>query len=253
MDTYLCQCTVVEVSVFSIQRNAWSSVVHAMRQLRSLLAGHDPLRAVFLPVVVRPQVLVIMAEKDQKERYVAPCRKLRIFRSCSSSLVVDFSCRGAEADSHGLDLFSRTIETPQLLLSTLIDVPVAQVVQGRRFFAVVQRPVPMVQPVRWTRCSMSLLLWVVQFVYFPVVAQRAAVARGYGGRCPCCAGRVPARCWARHMPTVQTMQTFVEVPQSQFLHGYGRLCDHAATLGSQVLFLDKVDDTRCCSTTGAWD
>ena len=55
------------------------------------------------------------------------------------------------------------------------------------------------------------------------------VARGYGGRCPCCAGRVPARCWTRHMPMVQTLQTFVEVPQSQFLHGYGRPCDCAAT------------------------
>ena len=31
------------------------------------------------------------------------------------------------------------------------------------------------------------------------------------------------------MPTVQTVQTVVEVPQSQFLHGCGRGRDHAAT------------------------
>ena len=47
-------------------------------------AGIAP-RAVFLPVIVRPQMLVIMAGMDQKERYVAPCRKLWIFRGCCSS------------------------------------------------------------------------------------------------------------------------------------------------------------------------
>ena len=35
-------------------------------------------------------MLPIMACMDQKERHVVPCRKLRIFRSCCSSLVVDF-------------------------------------------------------------------------------------------------------------------------------------------------------------------
>ena len=36
-------------------------------------------------VVVRRQMLVIMAGTDQQERFEAPSRKLRIFRSCSSS------------------------------------------------------------------------------------------------------------------------------------------------------------------------
>ena len=42
-------------------------------------------------------------------------QKLRIFRSCSSSQVVDISCCGAEADSHGLAV-QQTIEILQLLL-----------------------------------------------------------------------------------------------------------------------------------------
>ena len=47
-------------------------------------ARDDALHAVF-PVVVRPQMLVIMAGMDPQERLVAPCRKLRIFRSCRTS------------------------------------------------------------------------------------------------------------------------------------------------------------------------
>ena len=41
-------------------------------------------------VVLRPLMLVITACMDQKECFVWPCRKLRIFRSCSSSQVVQF-------------------------------------------------------------------------------------------------------------------------------------------------------------------
>ena len=77
--------------------------------------GYAAPRAVFLPVVLRPQMLVITAGMDQKECYVSPCRKLRIFRSCSSSQVVDLSCCGAEVDSHGLAV-QQTVEILQLLL-----------------------------------------------------------------------------------------------------------------------------------------
>ena len=56
--------------------------------------------AVFPPFVGRSHLLGIMDVMDQKERYVAPCRKLRIFRSCSSSRSL-ISCRDAEAHPHG--------------------------------------------------------------------------------------------------------------------------------------------------------
>ena len=44
-------------------------------------------------------------------------------------------CRGAEADFHGLAV-QKTIETPLLLLNTVIDVPVAQFLQVRTSFIV---------------------------------------------------------------------------------------------------------------------
>ena len=61
-----------------------------------VFAGGDA-RHVMFPSVVRPQMLVIMAGMDQKERYVAPCSNLRIFRSCCSSSTSSISlswCRG---------------------------------------------------------------------------------------------------------------------------------------------------------------
>ena len=61
-------------------------------------------------VAVHPQVLC-----------GSNCRKLWSFRSCSSSLVVDFSCRGAEADSHGLAV-QQTMVIPRLhFLDKVID------------------------------------------------------------------------------------------------------------------------------------
>ena len=56
--------------------------------------------------------------------YGFDCRKLLTFRSCSSSLVVEFPVVVQRP-------FPMTTETPQLLLNTVIDAPVAQVVQVR--------------------------------------------------------------------------------------------------------------------------
>ena len=61
-----------------------------MRQITEAgFTGYDAPRAVFLRC---PQalMLVITFGMDQKECYVSPCRKLRIFRSCSSSQVVQW-------------------------------------------------------------------------------------------------------------------------------------------------------------------
>ena len=85
-------------------------------------------RAVFLLVVYRPKMLVIMAGMDQKERYVAPCRKLRIFRSCSSSHVVDFPVVVQRPIPVVLTI-QQTIVIPQLLLYMVVDAPRLQVVQ----------------------------------------------------------------------------------------------------------------------------
>ena len=74
---------------------------------------YDAPRAVFLPGVFRPQMQVIMAGMDQKERYVAPCRKLRIFRSCRSSQVVDFPVLVQRPFPMVLPV-RKTMKTPQL-------------------------------------------------------------------------------------------------------------------------------------------
>ena len=58
--------------------------------------------------------------------YGSDCRKLRKFRSCSSSLVVEFLVVVQRP-------FPKTTETLLLLLNTVIDVPVAQFVQVRAF------------------------------------------------------------------------------------------------------------------------
>ena len=54
-------------------------IIANMDQMECTLAGL--VFPVFLSVV-KPGMLVIIARMDQKERYVAPCRKLRIFSSC---------------------------------------------------------------------------------------------------------------------------------------------------------------------------
>ena len=109
---------------------------------------------------------------------------------------------------------------PQLqFLNEVIDVPVVQVVQLPRWWSQLQfsdkvyMPVVagLVQVARQCRklwfcrsCSSS------QFVDLPVVVQRTIpmvflLGRPWrlrscsffsGGRCPCCAGRVPCPCWA---------------------------------------------------------
>ena len=104
--------------------------------------------ALYSFVVLRPLMLVITAGMDQKECYVWPCRKLRIFRSCSSSQVVQFilSLRsGSVSRSRLLDQ-----EIPQLL-DKVIEVPVVQ--DGR---------VPHV--LSWRRPSCSHGCTVVAFV-----------------------------------------------------------------------------------------
>ena len=63
-----------------------------LRRLVLLVTMH---LALYSFVVLRSQMLVITAGMDQKECYVSPCRKLRIFRSCSSSQ--SSSCRCAVA------------------------------------------------------------------------------------------------------------------------------------------------------------
>ena len=46
---------------------------------------------------------------------------------------------------------------------------------------------------------------------------------------------------------VQTLQKFVEVPQLQFLHGFGRPCDHAETLSR-----DSEDATDSIHRRSPW-
>ena len=93
-----------------------------------------------------------------------------------------FLCRGAEADSNGLDCSADHSSSP-VLLNTVIAVPVVQGVQVVEFTVVVQRPVPMVQTVCRTM-EFTLLLDkvidvpVVQVVQLPRWWSRRAVYCG---------------------------------------------------------------------------
>ena len=99
-----------------------TSLCVRLRRLVLLVTMH---LALYSFVVLRPQMLVITAGMDQKECYVSPCRKLRIFRSCSSSQVVQFilSLRSGCVSRSRL-LLDQEIHQ---LLDTVIDVPVVQV------------------------------------------------------------------------------------------------------------------------------
>ena len=110
-----------------------TSLCVRLRRLVLLVTMH---LALYSFVVFRPQMLVITAGMDQKECYVSPCRKLRIFRSCSSSQVVQFilSLRRGCVSRSGLFLDQEIRQ----LLDTMIDFQVAQVVQFV-FFVVAQR------------------------------------------------------------------------------------------------------------------
>ena len=107
-------------------------------------AGDSAPRAVFLPPVVRPKMLDIMAGMNQRDIHVAWCLWFRLqktvdFPQLQFFVGRRFSCHGAEADSHG-PAFQQTMVFPQLqFLYEVIDVPGMQVVQVRRC---VQRQVP---------------------------------------------------------------------------------------------------------------
>ena len=86
---------------------------------RAGIAGFS--RAVFLPVVVRPKMLVIMA--GWTRRNVTRCRA----ENCRFSAVA--AHLPVQRPIPVVLTVQQTIETLQLLLNTVIDVPVAQVVQ----------------------------------------------------------------------------------------------------------------------------
>ena len=86
------------------------------------LAGCDAPSAVFLRGV-QALMRCIMVGMDQQEQFMAPCTKLRKFRS-SVHHGRRHPCHYAEADRHG----PCDQEIP-LLLDTVIDIPVVQVVQ----------------------------------------------------------------------------------------------------------------------------
>ena len=90
-------------------------------------------RAVFFPPVVRPKMFDIMACMNQRDIYVAWCLWFQQQKTVDSPQLQffvgrRFSCHGAEAVSHGLAV-QQTIEILLLILNTVIDVPVVQVVQ----------------------------------------------------------------------------------------------------------------------------
>ena len=159
--TCYCQSRGFWVYCFRKQRNAWSSVVHAMRQSLSLLAGYDAPRAVFLPVVVRSQMLVIMAGMDQKERFLEPFRKTVDFPQFIN--VVDIS----NVLQRLIPMVLRTIEIPQLRLDTVVDAPFMQVVQV--IPVVAQMQIPMVQAVLRTMDFLQLLDTVIDVPVVQVV------------------------------------------------------------------------------------
>ena len=81
-----------------------------------------------------------------------------------------FPCRGAEADSNGLDV-QHTIEFPQLLLYMVVDVPVVQVVFLE--CRTVRRSWSCNTLTRW---SMSLLAQFIDGLDVPVIMQRRCLA-----------------------------------------------------------------------------
>ena len=63
------------------------------------------------PVVLKPKMLGIMAGMNQRDSYVSGCSWFRLQKTGFSTFIVGrrFSCRGAEADSHGLAVQQTTV------------------------------------------------------------------------------------------------------------------------------------------------
>ena len=129
-----------------------------------------------------PRCLSSRPVMDQKECHVSPCRKLRIFRSCSSSQVVDmfllwcegrfpWSCCSADhRDSPVAPV--QVVDAPGLLI-VLVSL------SWRR------------GGLPWSR---------------PVLDQSVSRDARHGGRCPCCTGRAVHPIVAQRLClTVQTV------------------------------------------------
>ena len=149
------------------------------------------------------------------------------FRSCSSSLVVEFPVVVQRP-------FPMSTETPLLLLNTVIDVPVAQVVQVRT---------SSVAPCIWqslVRCSVFAFgvqeygnFWEVSVCYTPWFGSGymfGNFTRFLRDGDSTVVAPVVVHDMCR---MVQTMQNCLEVPQVQFLRVCGRRCVHAATSSRQ--------------------
>ena len=75
------------------------------------------------------QMLGIMAGMNQQEQFVAPSRELRMFRSCSSSLVVNFSVVVQRPIPMVLTVQADHSNSPVQFFDKVIDGPVVQGVQ----------------------------------------------------------------------------------------------------------------------------
>ena len=119
--------------------------------------------------------------------------------------VVQISCRGAEADSHGPTV-CRTKEIP-LLLNTVIDVPVAQVVHlfsGWSSLQFIDRVVDLAVMLRQIRVE---ILWVQFLDKFdvPVVSRQVVVITVVAQRL------FPMVQWADHEIRLQSIDKVVDV------------------------------------------
>ena len=79
-------------------------------------------RAVFLPVVFRPQMLVIMAGMDQKEAVRGAVQQTADFPQLQFIAGRRFPCRGAEAVSHGPDCDAPVMQAVRVPLVVIIPV-----------------------------------------------------------------------------------------------------------------------------------
>ena len=172
-------------------------------------------------------------------------QKLRKIRSCSSSMVVDFSCRGAQADSHG-SAVQQTMVFPQLqFLCEVIDVPGMQLVQVRRC---VQRQVPSTAAVHQQGPFLPCRGAEADSHGLTVEADhRDSPFAVYGGRCPCCVGRAGSLVSGSHLYVIRCSP--VEYRFMDFL-GDPRNVPYSALLGSTVDTCSRgfLGEIHTCST-----
>ena len=159
-------------------------------------------------------------------------QKTAEFPQLQFMMLVDFSCRGAEAVSHGLAV-QRTIEILLLVLNTAIDVPVAQVVQ-----------VPLCMAVTCSEFACGVqdygLFWKMTSGWIPYPAP-------VGSTLDTCLRQFPEALWFELQKTVESPQLqFTKVVDIPFMVPRLIPMVFATIEFPQLQFLSEVIDVPVC-------